>query len=93
MTANTSSSQNIPPQAVLLDMLLGMMKTQAIHEAVRLNLAEHVKDGPTPILRHCAAYCELWPAWAFLRRSNLTSTGNRLSRISYAPIQQGLCTM
>ena len=38
-----------PPQAIILDMLLGMMKTQAIHEAVRLNLAERLKDGPKQV--------------------------------------------
>lgn len=36
----------LPPQAVLLDMLCGMMKTQAIREAARLRLADLVKDGP-----------------------------------------------
>jgi Dimerisation domain len=39
----------MPPQARILDMLLGMMKTQAIHEAARLNLAELVKDGPRSV--------------------------------------------
>jgi precorrin-6B methylase 2 len=36
----------LPPQALLLDMLCGMMKTQAIHEAARLRIADLVKDGP-----------------------------------------------
>lgn len=36
----------LPPQAVLLDMLCGMMKTQAIREAARLHIADLVKDGP-----------------------------------------------
>ena len=36
----------LPPQAVLLDMLCGMMKTQAIREATRLRIADLVKDGP-----------------------------------------------
>ncbi len=38
-------TQELPPQAIILDMLLGMMKTQAIRAAIRLNLAEQVKDG------------------------------------------------
>jgi 2-polyprenyl-3-methyl-5-hydroxy-6-metoxy-1,4-benzoquinol methylase len=41
--------QEMPPQVRILDMLLGMMKTRAIHEAVRLNLAELVKDGPKSV--------------------------------------------
>jgi len=45
MTA-PSAPRELPPQVIILDMLLGMMKTQAIHEAVRLNLAERLKDGP-----------------------------------------------
>src|SRR6266487_890628 len=46
---STSQPQEMPPQVRILDMLLGMMKTQAIHEAVRLNLAELVKDGPRSV--------------------------------------------
>ncbi len=46
---STPPPQEMPPQAKILDMLLGMMKTQAIHEAVRLNLAEPVKDGPRSV--------------------------------------------
>lgn len=42
----TSGPSALPPQAVLLDMLCGMMKTQAIHEAARLRIADLVKDGP-----------------------------------------------
>jgi SAM-dependent methyltransferase/DNA-binding HxlR family transcriptional regulator len=45
----TSRPHDLPPQVVILDMLLGMMKTQAIHEAVRLNLAERLKDGPKKV--------------------------------------------
>jgi hypothetical protein len=40
------SAPVVPPQAVLLDMLCGMMKTQAIREAARLRIADLVKDGP-----------------------------------------------
>jgi len=36
----------LPPQAIILDMLCGMMKTQAIHHAARLGIASLVKDGP-----------------------------------------------
>ncbi len=39
----------VPPQAVLLDYLCGMMRTQAIHHATRLRIAELVKDGPKSI--------------------------------------------
>lgn len=39
----------IPPQAILLDYLCGMMKTQAIHHATRLGIAELVKDGPRSV--------------------------------------------
>ena len=46
---NFPQKQELPPQAIILDMLLGMMKTQAIHEAVRLNLAERLKDGPKQV--------------------------------------------
>lgn len=47
MTHETNSSvPALPPQAILLDMLCGMMKTQAIREAARLGLADLVKDGP-----------------------------------------------
>ena len=35
----------IPPQAIMLDLLCGMMKTQAIHHATRLGIASLVKDG------------------------------------------------
>ena len=46
----TTFTQNLPPQEVILDMLLGMMKTQAIHEAVHLNRAmagfSHQVDQP-----------------------------------------------
>jgi SAM-dependent methyltransferase len=48
MTDNSHPS-NLPPQAIILDMLLGMMKTRAIHEAVQLNLAERLKDGPKKV--------------------------------------------
>jgi precorrin-6B methylase 2 len=41
-----SGPPTLPPQALLLDMLCGMMKTQAIHEAARLQIADLVKDGP-----------------------------------------------
>lgn len=34
---------------VLLDLLCGMMRTQAIHHAARLGIAELVKDGPKSI--------------------------------------------
>jgi ubiquinone/menaquinone biosynthesis C-methylase UbiE len=34
---------------VLLDLLCGMMRTQAIHHAARLRIAELVKDGPKSI--------------------------------------------
>jgi len=36
----------IPPQAVVLDLLTGMMKTQAIHHATRLGVASLVQDVP-----------------------------------------------
>lgn len=52
---------SVPPQAVLLDMMCGMMKTQAIHEATRLGLAELVKDGPRA-LTDLAAVTETQPA-------------------------------
>ena len=45
MTQDTHAAQ-IPPQAVMLDLLCGMMKTQAIHHATRLGIASLVKDGP-----------------------------------------------
>ncbi|BCL80580.1 methyltransferase [Ktedonobacteria bacterium brp13] len=45
----SSHSHELPPQVVILDMLLGMMKTQAIRQAVLLNLAERVKDGPRSV--------------------------------------------
>lgn len=44
MTQHAQSQ--IPPQAVMLDLLCGMMKTQAIHHATRLDIASLVKDGP-----------------------------------------------
>ncbi|MFL5628608.1 MAG: methyltransferase, partial [Ktedonobacteraceae bacterium] len=50
-----SGKPAIPPQAVLLDMLCGMMKTQAIHEAARLQLADLVKDGPKSTAELAAA--------------------------------------
>ena len=45
----------LPPQAVLLDMLCGMMKTQAIREAARLHIADLVKDGPKSTTELAAA--------------------------------------
>ena len=42
-----SSAQASP--AILLELLCGMMKTQAIHHAALLRLAEYVKDGPKSI--------------------------------------------
>ncbi len=47
MVHNTHSGPPTPPpQAILLDMLCGMMKTQAIREATRLHIADLVQDGP-----------------------------------------------
>ncbi|MBE3560181.1 MAG: methyltransferase [Ktedonobacteraceae bacterium] len=45
MTQQYKHTPEIPPQAILLDHLLGMMKTQAIHVAVQINLADLLKDG------------------------------------------------
>lgn len=39
----------VPPQAIVLDYLCGMMRTQAIHHATRLRIAELVEDGPKSI--------------------------------------------
>ncbi len=39
----------IPPQAILLDYLCGMMKTQAIHHATRLGIAALLNDGPRSV--------------------------------------------
>lgn len=39
----------VPPQAILLDYLCGMMKTQAIHHAAKLGIAVLVKDGPRSV--------------------------------------------
>ncbi len=44
MTQHTQAQ--LPPQAILLDLLCGMMKTQAIHHATRLGIASLVEDGP-----------------------------------------------
>lgn len=44
-----------PPQAILLDLLCGMMKTQAIHHATRLGIASLVKDGPRSTTELAAA--------------------------------------
>jgi O-methyltransferase domain len=47
VVSDTHSAQPaLPPQAILLDMLCGMMKTLAIHEAARLRIADLVEDGP-----------------------------------------------
>lgn len=46
---------HIPPQAVMLDLLCGMMKTQAIHHATRLDIASLVKDGPRSTAELAAA--------------------------------------
>jgi ubiquinone/menaquinone biosynthesis C-methylase UbiE len=40
---------SVPPQAILLDYLCGMMRTQAIHHASRLRIAELVEDGPKSV--------------------------------------------
>lgn len=39
----------VPPQAILLDYLCGMMKTQAIHHATKLGIAALVNDGPRSV--------------------------------------------
>lgn len=39
----------VPPQAILLDYLCGMMKTQAIHHAAKLGIAALVADGPRSV--------------------------------------------
>ncbi len=48
MTQHVQNHEH-PPQATMLDLLLGMMKTQAIHEAVRLDIASLIKDEPKSI--------------------------------------------
>ena len=41
-----STQQMIPPPVQLFECLLGFMKSQAIHVAARLKVADHLKDGP-----------------------------------------------
>ena len=53
MTQDTRT--HIPPQAIMLDLLCGMMKTQAIHHATRLDIASLVKDGPKSTAELAAA--------------------------------------
>lgn len=41
-----SKKQQIPASVQLFEYLLGFMKSQAIHVAARLKIADHLKDGP-----------------------------------------------
>lgn len=43
------SPDALPLPVVLLDLLCGMMKTQALHHAARLGLADLVQDGPRSV--------------------------------------------
>lgn len=73
---NKSEKQahTIPPQAILLDYLCGMMRTQAIHHAARLRIAELVEDGPKSVSTLAEATKTHAPSLARLLRS-LASIG------------------
>ena len=45
----TSQNSAPPPNIVLLNLFSGMMKTQAVHHAARLRIAELVKEGPRTV--------------------------------------------
>ncbi len=53
MTQNVHAQ--LPPQAIMLDLLCGMMKTQAIHHATRLDIASLVKDGSKTVTELASA--------------------------------------
>ncbi len=67
-------NKTLPPQAILLDYLCGMMKTQAIHHATRLRLAELVQEGPKSISELAEVTRTYAPALSRLLRA-LTSIG------------------
>lgn len=73
---NKSDTQasGAPPQAILLDYLCGMMRTQAIHHAARLRIAELVEDGPKSVLALAEATRTHAPSLARLLRA-LASIG------------------
>ena len=49
------SHAQLPPQAIMLDLLCGMMKTQAIHHVTRLGVASLVQDGTKHIAELASA--------------------------------------